>query len=72
MVLDIVPVAGVSKGIMPGENAAWVRASDDSAQDRALARTVAEYQLSNKELLALVDKCKPPQSWHDEDHEGLF
>ena len=72
MLLQIVPVAGVSQGIVPGDNGTWVRASEDSAQDRALARAVAEYPLSNRELVASVAKCKPPQSWYDEDHEGLF
>lgn len=72
MLLQLVPVVGVSKGIVPGENGVWVRGSQDATDDRELARTVAEYPLSNIKLLSAADQCRPPQSWYDEDHEGLY
>jgi hypothetical protein len=69
--LDMVAVAGVSESIAPGLKTTWVRAVADAAGDTALARAVADYPLSNAELLASVERCRPPQSWYDEDHEGL-
>jgi hypothetical protein len=65
-------VAGVSQGIMPGPKTAWAAASDDESKEAALARAVAQYPLSNAELLASLERNKPPQSWYDEDHEGLY
>ena len=70
--LNMVPLAGVSEGIAPGMKTAWVRAAEDAAGAAALARAVAEYRLSNAELLASVARGRPPQSWYDEDHEGLY
>jgi hypothetical protein len=70
--LAVVPVAGVSDSFAPGLKTAWVRAADASASEAALARAVAEFPLSNAELLASVQRCRPPQSWYDEDHEGLY
>jgi hypothetical protein len=72
VVITGVPVAGVSEGIKPGLTSAWARAADDPAREAALAREVSEYPLSNAELLASVERCRPPQSWYDEDHEGLY
>lgn len=70
--LDTVAMAGVSESIAPGLKTTWVRASDAAVGEPALARAVAEYPLSNAELLASVEQCRPPQSWYDEDHEGLY
>jgi hypothetical protein len=74
------PVAGLTGGGPPGYFAesqpkptnVWLRAAKNGAVDAVLARMVAEFPLSNAELLASVEECKPPQSWYDEDHEGLF
>jgi hypothetical protein len=70
--LNMVPLAGVSEGISPGLKTAWVRAAQDAASAAALARAVLEYPLSNRDLLASVPQCQPPQGWYDEDHEGLY
>jgi len=70
--MNMVPVAGVSEGIAPGLKTTWVRAANHATPEAALARAVAEYPVSNAELLASVERCKPPQSWYDEDHEGLY
>jgi hypothetical protein len=72
MVMSMVAVASVSEGIAPGLKSAWARAADDPAGEAALAREVEEYPLSNAELLASLERFKPPQSWYDEDHEGLY
>jgi hypothetical protein len=72
MLMSVVPMAGVTEGIAPGMKTTWVRASDNPASGGMLARAVAEYPISNAELLASVERCKPPQSWYDEDHEGLY
>jgi hypothetical protein len=64
------PVKGVSEGIAAGLKSRWVGPGDD--REAALARAVAEFPLSNTELLASVAQCRPPQSWYDEDHEGLY
>ncbi len=42
-----------------GDPAQWVMSS------------VERFPLSNEELLAAAHRFKPPQSWYDEDHEGL-
>jgi hypothetical protein len=70
MLFQIVPVVGVSEGIAPGLKTSWGNASD-ATLEAALARAVAEYPLSNAELLASLEQNQPPQSWYDEDHEGL-
>ncbi len=71
--VNMVPVAGVSEGITTGITTAWgSRASDDATREAVLALAVAQYPLSNAELLATVERCQPPQSWYDEDHEGLY
>jgi hypothetical protein len=72
MLLNVVPVAGVSESIAPGMRTTWVRASADAGGEAALARAVVEYPLANAELLASVERSRPPQSWYDEDHEGLY
>ena len=33
----------------------------------SLEKKVADYPLSNEQLLALAEKHKPPQEWFDED-----
>jgi hypothetical protein len=68
----IVPVAGVSEGIAAGLKASWGRSLEDTTREAALARAVAQFSLSNAELLATAAQCRPPQSWYDEDHEGLY
>jgi hypothetical protein len=72
MIIQIVPVVGVSERIVPGPQTAWVHAPEDATGEAALARAVAAYPLSNAELLASVERCRPPQTWYDEDHEGLY
>jgi hypothetical protein len=71
MLVQNIPVAGVSEGIAPGLKTAWVRAPQDTTQEAALAEAVAEYPLSNEQLLAYAARNPPPQTWYDED-EDLF
>jgi hypothetical protein len=72
VLMNMVPVAGVREGITAGLKTSWVRASEDVLREAALARAVAEFPLANTELLASVERFRPPQSWYDEDHEGLY
>jgi hypothetical protein len=65
-------VSGVSEGIAPGARTSLARASEDALREAALAQAVAEYPLSNAELLASLKRFKPPQNWYDEDLEGLY
>ncbi len=61
-------------GSDPMLKSVWLCAADRLASDAWLALAVAEYPLSNAELLniARLKKLDPPQSWYDEDHEGLY
>jgi len=68
LLINVVPVAGVSEQITPGLKTAWVRA----ACPVSFAKAVAEHFISNAELLASVQRFPPAQSWYHEDHEGLY
>ena len=70
MCVTMVPVAGVSKGIVPGLMSAYAGVGDD-ATTGALARAVREYPLPHKRLLAYAARNPPPQTWYEKD-EDLF
>ena len=71
MVVTMVPVAGVSRGLVAGLRAAYAGAADDAANEAVFARAVAVYPLSNERLLAYAARNPPPQNWYEED-EDLF
>jgi len=54
---------------VPGEIA---REAYFRAFHTAITEGVAQYPLSNAELLGSLERSRPPQSWYDEDHEGLY
>jgi hypothetical protein len=68
LLVNMFPVAGVSQSITPGLKTAWVR----GFAAVTLGEAVAPYSLSNAELLASVKCFRPPHSWYEEDHEGLY
>lgn len=70
--MNMVPMAGVSEGMAAGVKVSWMCATDNATRDAALANAVATYPLSNADLLRSAERCKPPQSWYDEDHDGLY
>lgn len=71
---QIVASAGIAEGITPGLRSVWLGAVDTSNSETSIAQAAAQYPLSNVELLAAakLEKFKPPQSWYDDDHEGLY
>jgi hypothetical protein len=72
VITSVALTAPVSEEPMPVLKTVWSGACEDAGYEAALARAVAEYPLSNAVLLASVERCRPPQSWYDEDHEGLY
>ena len=71
--LFMLPVEGVGNGIEAGAKSAWVGEPTDAAPGAAaLAQAVEKFPLSNDELLAAAQRLKPPQSWYEEDHTGLY
>ncbi len=71
---QIVPLAGIAGGSATALSSVWLGALHAAAGDALLARAVADFPLTNTELLAAakLEKFKPPQSWYDEDQEGLY
>jgi len=72
LLINVVPVAGVSEQITPGLKTAWVRAPENGTCPVSFAEAMAEHFISNAELLASVQRFPPAQSWYHEDHEGLY
>jgi hypothetical protein len=73
ILVQVIPVTGISEpSFLSGPKTAWVRAAADANDDAALVRAVDAYPLLNARLLALADRYQPPQSWYDENHEGLY
>jgi hypothetical protein len=72
VLVNMVPSTHVREGITPGVTSAWGRASADPTRGAVLVDLVANYPLTNAELLEAAQQCGPPQSWYDEDHEGLY
>ena len=70
--VQMVPGSGVKASIVPGLKTAWVGQSEVVNRAARLADSVANYPISNAELLAASERCQPPQSWYDEDYEGLY
>jgi hypothetical protein len=69
----MLPVEGVGNGIETGAESAWVGEPTDAAPAvAALAQAVKKFPLSNAELLAAAQLLRPPQSWYEEDHSGLY
>jgi hypothetical protein len=68
----MVPVAGLTGGNAGGLNSVWLGAVADGIHEAQLAEAVAKYPLSNADLLASLEACRPPQTWYHEDHEGLY
>jgi hypothetical protein len=66
---------GIQKGISGGRlKSVWQSVTEVPKNDIWLCQAVAQFSLSNAELLALtkLEQLKAPQSWFDEDHEGLY
>lgn len=72
VLVNMFPGTRVREGIVPGVTSAWSRSSEDATGGAALVDLVESYPLSNAELLEAAKRCPPPQSWFDEDHEGLY
>jgi hypothetical protein len=70
-IVTMVPVAGVSQGIVAGLKTVYAGAADQAANGAALSGAVPEYCLPNERLLAYAARNPPPQNWYDED-EDLF
>lgn len=71
---QVFAVAGVKEGISPGLKSVWLSVADIPTTDASLALEVAEFPISNAELLskAKLEQFKTPQTWLDEDHAGLY
>jgi hypothetical protein len=70
--VTMVPLTGISEGMMPGVQSVWMVPTDAVSRAVVLANAVATFPLSNSELLRSAERHKPPQSWYDEDHGGLY
>jgi hypothetical protein len=62
----------VKEGIAPGMKVAWTHATEDSTRGATLIGADASSYISNADLLEAAKRCQPPQSWYDEDHDGLY
>ena len=71
MFMKMVPVAGVSEGIVAGMKTAYSCTTNDAANETAFSWAAAENPLTNERLLAYAARNPPPQSWYEQE-EDLF
>ncbi len=65
--VQMAPVAGVRGWNKTSVQIRWAVAPRDVD-----TRGVNPCSPSNAELLEAAKRSKPPQSWYDEDHDGLY